>query len=156
MKRRAVLVLPLAAAGASLLHGCASPPPPPPTLELTVEAGADQNPDVVGKPAPVAVHIFQLASTARFERADVFALIEREKETLGEEGLGSEEFVVAPGENRKITRDLKVNTQFLGVAVLFRDIDHATWRAVAPVARSGPSKLVLRTKGIVATLASAS
>ena len=142
-----VVVLLLAVAG------CASAPPPPAVLSMDMVAGPDQNPDVVGKPAPVAIHLFQLSATAKFERADVFALIEREQQTLGTDGLASEEFVLSPNENRTIARELKHDTQFVGVAVLFRDIDHATWRAIAPVKDSGPSRLVLSTHGNVATLA---
>jgi type VI secretion system protein VasD len=139
-----------------LLAGCSSPPPPaPPVLDLAVSGGADQNPDTIGKPAPVAVHLFELSGTARFERADVFALIEREQQTLGTDELASEEFVLSPGESRVLTRQLKKDTQFIGIAVLFRDIDRATWRQMAPVASAGPSQLKLSTSGIIAKLAPA-
>jgi type VI secretion system protein VasD len=135
----------------ALLPGCAGPPPPA-TLDLMIRAGADQNPDARGKPAAVAVHMMQLAATAKFERADVFALIEREKAALGTDLLASEEFVVAPGEQRTIKRQLKSGVQFIGVVVLFRDIDRARWRGLAPVATSGPSQLALGTRGVVASL----
>jgi type VI secretion system protein VasD len=146
--RRALLLLP-----AVLLARCASPLPPPPALTLTIKAGPDQNPDGAGRPAPVAVRLFYLNASAKFERADVFALTERERATLGEDSAGSEEFVVRPGETRTIDRVPKTGVQILGVAVLFRDIDHATWRIMAPVAASGPTKLVLSTSGVVAKLA---
>ncbi len=138
------------------LSACAPPPPPPPAvLMLSIAAGPDQNPDATGRAAPVAVHLFQLATTAKFERADIFALIEREQATLGADGLASEEFVLAPGETRAITRELKKDTQAIGVAVLYRDIDHATWRAMVPVGNTGPQRLMLKTQGIVATLSPA-
>jgi type VI secretion system protein VasD len=122
-------------------------------LELQLVGGADQNPDTAGLAAPVAVHVFQLSGMARFERANVFALIEREQQTLGADSLASEELVLAPKEHRTIRRELKHGAQFLAVAVLFRDIDHATWRASAPVAANGLSDLTLTTKGVTATLA---
>jgi type VI secretion system protein VasD len=152
--RRLVLAAPGLALPA-LLPGCGAPPPPPAVLTLTLQGGADQNPDPVGKPASVAVRFFQLAATGKFERADVFALIEREAATLGTDGLGSEEFVLAPGETRKIERELKKGVQFIGVIVLFRDIDRAQWRQVTPAASSGPVNLMLKTSGITATLAPA-
>ncbi len=151
--RRAVLCLP-----ALLLARCAaSPPAPPPpaSLSLLIRAGADQNPDYVGQPAPVAVRLFYLTASARFERADVFALIERERATLADDTQGSEEFVLRPGETRTIDREPKKGMQMLGIAVLFRDIDHATWRVLAPVAASGPTRLVLTVNGLTATLAPA-
>jgi type VI secretion system protein VasD len=131
----------------------AAPPPPPAVLTLTIVAGADQNPDGSGRAAPVAVRLFELNGTAKFERADVFALTEREQQTLGAEGQGSEEFVLRPGETRAVTRELKKGVQFVGIAVLFREIDRSHWRVIAPVGVSGPTKLTLRVNGLNATLA---
>lgn len=142
----AALLLPL------LAFGCAAPPPPP-ELDLSIVAGADQNPDASGHPASVKIFLYQLASGAKFDRADVFALTERDKATLGEDLLASEAVVVAPGETKAIKKQLKTGTQVLGVIVFFRDIDHATWRQSAKVAASGVTALKLTTKGIVATLA---
>lgn len=143
----AVLALPMA------LWGCAPPPPPPATLDLAITAGADQNPGPGGAPTAVKIFLYQLATTAKFERADVFSLTEREKATLGEDLLASESFVLAPGEKRSVAKEVKIGTTSLGVVVLFRDIDRATWRVMAPVAKNGPTVLQLTTKGVVATLA---
>jgi type VI secretion system protein VasD len=131
----------------------AAPPPPPAVLTLTIAAGSDQNPDPSGRPAPVAIRLFELNGTAKFERADVFALTEHEQQTLGDEGQGSEEFVLRPGETRTVTRELKKGIQFVGITVMFRDIDRSRWRVVAPVGVSGPTKLILRVNGLNATLA---
>jgi type VI secretion system protein VasD len=131
----------------------AAPPPPPAVLTLTIAAGSDQNPDPSGRPAPVAIRLFELNGNAKFERADVFALTEHEQQTLGDEGQGSEEFVLRPGEKRTVTRELKKGVQFVGIAVLFRDIDRSRWRVVAPVGVSGPTKLMLRVNGLNAALA---
>ncbi|MBU6498089.1 MAG: type VI secretion system lipoprotein TssJ [Rhodospirillales bacterium] len=153
ISRRHLLTLPAILAVPAALASCASPPPPPATLNLTLVGGADQNPDAVGKPASVAVKMFQLAASGKFERADVFAIIEHEKDTLGTDDLASEEFVIAPGETRKITRELKKGTQMIGLIVLFRDIDHATWRVMHAAPSSGPFDLTLKTAGIKAMLA---
>jgi len=147
ISRRLLLALP-----AILAARCSSPPPPA-VLTLTVIGGADQNPDASGQGATVAVRLFQLKSNAGFERADVFALTEREQQTLGTEGLGSEEFVIKPGESRTITRELKPGAQFIGTAVLFRDIDRARWRGIAPVTASGPSRRILTITRLTAALA---
>lgn len=145
--RRALLAV------VALLGVAAAPPPPPAVLTLTIVAGTDQNPDPSGRPAPVAVRLFKLNGTAKFERADVFALTEHEQQTLGTDSQGSEEFVLGPGETRTITRELKKGVQFVGIAVLFRDIDRSRWRVMAPVGVSGPTKLTLRVNGLSATLA---
>ncbi|MGE4047690.1 MAG: type VI secretion system lipoprotein TssJ [Acetobacteraceae bacterium] len=144
--RRAALALPLL-----YLARCAAPPRPP-TLDLSVVAGADQNPDPNGQPTSVALRLYQLTSDAAFLRADPFALIEREAATLGADDLGSEEIVIAPGERRTVAHPLKPGSLVLGVVTLFRDIDHATWRAVAPLGPRGPTRLVLTTAGQRVTL----
>jgi type VI secretion system protein VasD len=123
------------------LARCAAPPKPPPVVSLSVTGSADQNPDVGGAPAPVAVRLIELTATARFERADVFALIDHEKQTLGSDEAGSQEFVLLPSETRTLTIEPNPAVRAIGVAVLYRDIDHARWRAVAPIAGSGPTVL---------------
>ena len=137
---------------AAWLAGCAAQPPPPAVLTLTIEAGKDQNPDQAGQASPVAIHIYLLTSSARFERAEVFALLERERETLGDELSASETIVLAPGESKSVTRVLKPGVQAVGIAVVFREIDRASWRATAPVAASGPSAFRLRTEGVAVRL----
>jgi type VI secretion system protein VasD len=138
---------------AALCAAMAMAPAPAAVGVLTIVAGADQNPDPAGQPAPVAIRVYELAAGARFERADVFALTEREQQTLGEDDLGSEEFVLSPGETQTVTRELKKGVQLIGAVVLFRDIDHARWRAIAPVGVSGPQRLILRTSRLGVTLA---
>jgi type VI secretion system protein VasD len=149
--RRAVLLLPL------LATRCGSkeppPPPPPPTLELAIVCGPGINPNDAGAPAPVAVRLFFLAADARFQRADVFALAEREKATLAEDLLSFQEIIVRPNEHLTLSPDLPKGAHLLGIAVLFRDIDRAKWRSAAPLAANGPTRLTLKIDGIEASLA---
>jgi type VI secretion system VasD/TssJ family lipoprotein len=151
--RRAFLVLPPALALLAIA-GCASTPTGPVRLTLTVHAGDDQNPDPNGHATPVAVRLYQLTDTDNFERADFFALMTHEPETLGGELLGSEEFVVSPGTSRTITRTLASGTRDIGIAVLFRDIEQADWRATAPVPGGGETDLTLSISGRRAVLSS--
>ncbi len=148
MHRRALLLL-----ATVPLARCGPPPPlPPPALTVVIDCGVDQNPDASGRPSPVAIRLYSLNTSAKFESSDIFALTERERATLGEDDAGSEEFVLRAGESRTLTRVPKSGVQFLGVTALFRDIDHATWRAVQPVAAHGPTKLHLTTSGITVLL----
>jgi type VI secretion system protein VasD len=126
-----------------VLAGCGSSPPPPPELDLVVTASGDINPNSDGAPRPVAVHLYQLAAGQKFANADVFALVEHEQATLGPDDLGSSDFVLKPSEKQEIKQPLKSGTAVLGVVVWFQNIDNAQWRASAPVAASGLTKLVL-------------
>lgn len=152
ISRRWVLALPATLA----LARCAPPPKPPAVLTLKITGSADQNPDPSGKAQPLEVRIYQLGAVGTFERADVFALTEHEKETLGADDLGSEAFVITPGQTRTIKRELKPGTQAIGVVGLFRDIDHATWRADKPAASSGPTDLDLKIEKLSLSLAPSS
>lgn len=153
MNRRTLLAIP-AVLLALLPAACGGPPPPPPTLSLAIAAGADQNPDTAGAATPVKIYLFQLSATGKFEKGDVFALTERAQATLGTEMLAVEDFVVRPGEQRTIQRELKNGTQFIGTIVFFRDIDRATWRGISGVPTTGTVRKTLTTKGTTATLAS--
>lgn len=134
-----------ALASLAALAACASPPPPPPVVTIEVQGGAEQNPDAAGRPSPVALQVFLLNATAKFERADWTALTERERDTLGADSAGSEQFVIAPGEARTITREPRAGVQAIGLVALFRDVDAgARWRAVLPIATSGPTKIKVR------------
>lgn len=147
--RRALLGAP---AVSLLLAQCGPAPPPPAVVEVQIKSGKDQNPDTSGAPVAVAVRLYALNASGRFSGADVYALMERERATLGEESNGSEEAIIRPGENRKVTLNPKTGTRFLGVAVLFRDIDRATWRQLAPVFASGLTEFVLTINGATTKL----
>lgn len=141
--------------GAAATFCTAGGQPPPPVVDLTIVIGAAVNPGIDGRPLPVAVRIYLLSAAGRFEAADVFALIEREPATLGAELIAREELTFPPGSTRQITREADSRTRFLGAAVLFRDIDRARWKAIAPVASTGTTRLRLTADRLEAALTSA-
>ena len=59
---------------------------------------------------------------------------------------------MAPGETQTQTITLKTGVTNIGVVALYRDIDHAQWRAVAGAADSGPTKLTLNIAKLAITL----
>lgn len=147
--RRELLIVP----AALLLARCSPAPKPPAVLTLTMIGGADQNPDPGGTAAPIAVKVYQLTAIAKFTSSDWTALTENEQQTLGQdEAAPSQQFVVAPGETQTQTFTLKTGVQNIGIVALFRDIDHAQWRAMAPAADSGPTKLTLNIAKLAITL----
>lgn len=146
--RRSFMLLP----AMLLLAHCGSSPPPPAVLTLQITGAPDQNPDAAGNPAPVAVRVYQLRATDTFEHSAWAPLTEREEATLGPEDAGSQGVVVAPGQTLTTTIPLNRGVRALGVVVLYRDIDHAQWRAVAPVSTSGPVTLALTVGKLAVSL----
>jgi type VI secretion system protein VasD len=133
----------LAAGPALTACGGKPPPPPPQVVSIVITGGADQNPAPDGTPQPVAVRIYQLTATPQFERADYFMLTEHEKPTLGADDAGSQEFLIGPSESRAVTIHPAPQVQAIGVVVGFGSIDQAQWRAVAPIAATGPTRLTV-------------
>ena len=148
--RRTLLAVPAFAA----LGGCGGGPPPPATVDLSIKASPDLN-SSQGTPLSVAVRLYTLNSRARFAQADAYAIMDREKTVLGDEGTRAEEFVIKPGETRNLILSPKPDVRYIGAAVLYRDIDGSQWRAVAPIATSGVTKLVLAVGRNRATLEAA-
>jgi type VI secretion system protein VasD len=152
-RRRGLLLAATLLPAALALVRCSPAPKPPAVLTLTMIGGTDQNPDPGGNPAPVAVTVYQLSALAKFVSSDWIALAEREQSTLGQdEAAPSQQFVVAPGETQTQTFTLKPGVQDIGIVALYRDIDHAQWRALAPAADSGPTRLTLHIGRLAITL----
>lgn len=140
---------------AALLLGCSTAPkPPPPTVvELTVQPDAGLNPDPNGRPSPVVMRLYHLASKTAFETADFFQLYENDAAVLGPDLLGRNEVVVLPGQAQTLSRELKPDVRFLGVAVFFRKFDEAEWRALAPVPPNQTTPMTLSLGPLSVSLA---
>ena len=146
--RRRVL---LAAGGGLIIAGCASPTVAPPapapvpvaldpvTLQVTLIATADVNPDNRGRASPLSVRIMELRSRSAFDAADFFSLYEREQATLGTELLSKEQYILRPGDTQGYTRKAQGETRFLGVVAAYRDLEGSAWRLAAGIAPPAPA-----------------
>jgi type VI secretion system protein VasD len=135
------------------LTSCGGAPPPPTVAVVTITASADANPDAAGQGAPVAVRIYQLASTANFDKADFFQLYQHEQETLGADLLGRDEVVIPPGGTQQVQKELKSGASFIGVAVAFRDIQKANWRGSVAPPPNKTTPVTVTIQGLNATVA---
>jgi type VI secretion system protein VasD len=126
-----------------LAAGCAAPPPPPPPtiVSLNFVASPDINPNPAGRASSVNVRYYQLAATGAFDKADYFQLHDKEPALLGKDLLDQQDLLLQPGMSKPVTMDGKAGVKFLGVAVSFRNIDEATWRAEAPIPENKTTKL---------------
>jgi len=151
-RRRAFAVF--VGAGLSLITACSGSSSPG-TVEFTINAGDDINPDPGKRPSPVVLRIYQLTGGTQFQAADFFQLFDKETPTLGPDLAAREEVTVAPGKSLKITIQLKPNVQTIGVAAAFRDIDRASWRAAIDVPPTKTTKLKAEVHKLQVTLAKA-
>jgi type VI secretion system protein VasD len=148
------LTLALAAAACS----SAPPPPaapPPGVADVEIRAASDINPDAAGRPSPVMVRVYELGGDAKFQQADYFELADTEAVLLGPDLVRREDVPISPGEERHLTLRLAPGARFIAVAVAYRDIDRAGWRAAIEVPPHGTTKLQVRLEDIQVTLAKA-
>ncbi len=106
-------------------------------VKAEVSAVEQLNPDHQGRPSPVNVIIFQLASSDAFTNADFFSLFDPEAAVLGGDLLGRTQILLQPGEARKWTAEFDKETRFVGVIAAYRDIENAQWRATVSLPKKG-------------------
>ena len=112
----------------AVLASCVAPPPPPAIVNLTLKAVGDVNLTAAGAAAPVQLRVYQLTSTAAFDGAEFFALLERDIATLGGHLVRREDFLLAPNETKTSTLYPEAPVTALGVFIGARSIDGVTWR----------------------------
>lgn len=122
--------------------GAAAGQPPRPverTFELSLSATPNINPDPTGRPSPVKVTVYQLATEQQFVTADFFKLSDDDLAALRPSLLAKEDVVLSPGQRDVLLRRVEPNARFVGVIGAFRDLDGANWRGIAPIAPGAPS-----------------
>lgn len=147
--RRRWLLSACGVAAAVALPGCSMFSSGPATLNATVAAGAQVNPDARRRPSPVVVRVFELKAPTLFEQADFVSLYEKDQAILAAELVSREEFVLRPGETRPLAKPLSPDTKFIGVMAAFRELERARWRAVVPVVANKKNVVEIKLDGIV-------
>ena len=130
-----------------LMLACLLSPPPPArraaarSLPLASGSADQKRRSDPACATPVAVHLYQLAATQKFANADVFALVDHEQATLGADISAPNNSCIKPAETAGDQAGPENAARRRSASsVLFHDIDHAQWRASAPVAASGATQ----------------
>jgi type VI secretion system protein VasD len=135
--RRSALLQAGAWSALPLLAACGGrkpPPPPPPTVvRLDLQATPEVNPDDSGAAKPVRVRVLRLANTQALSEADFFALDANPGAVLGQDLVGLDDFVLAPGSSLPYEREFEPTARYVAVMGAYYDIATAQWRAWAPV-----------------------
>lgn len=106
-------------------------------VKVGITAVEQLNPDYQGRPSPVNVIIFQLATADAFANADFFSLFEPEASILGGDMLARTQMLVKPGEIREWVAEFEKETRFVGIIAAYRDIENAQWRATVELPKKG-------------------
>jgi type VI secretion system protein VasD len=139
------------------LAACASKPPKPPkptALTGTIQVSENANPTASQRPSPLLLRVYELKSAAAFNSADFMALYQRDQAELAADLEGREEYMLSPGESKQFKKTLAPETRFLGVLAAYRDLEHATWRAVVAVQPSQNQQVLIQAgeRAVEATL----
>jgi type VI secretion system protein VasD len=97
-------------------------------LMIQVQAAADVNPDAAGRASPIKVRLYELKDGQAFLEADYFSLDDKDKLLLANDLLARDEFILRPGESRRIERKGHPATLFIGVLAGYRDLPASQWR----------------------------
>lgn len=121
-----------------ILLGCASeppvePPPPPTIVNLEIVASDNLNADSNGNGAPVMMRIYELSGASNFNATDFFALFNDDSAALGADLERKQDFLLKPGETKKLSIKPDEEVTSLGFFAAFRQLDTARWRAIVPV-----------------------
>jgi type VI secretion system VasD/TssJ family lipoprotein len=114
-------------ATALALAACGGPPPPT-TVALAISGAPNMNGS-----APAKVQVLYLASAAKFQTADYYALAQNPAAALGADLVAADEYLVSPGGAAKDQKSFTAPVTHVGFVVGFRDIGTAAWRAIVPV-----------------------
>lgn len=115
---------------ASSLTRAEATPTAVPAAMFEIVAAGTLNPDSSGLPKPVLLKVYELRSTAAFERAGFLDLQDKDETQLGADFVRREEFLISPGERRVIERKGSAEVRAFGLMASFRDLERSTWRTV--------------------------
>ncbi|CAN5887494.1 hypothetical protein BH11PSE13_BH11PSE13_39440 [soil metagenome] len=99
-------------------------------LDISIEAARDLNTDIKGRGAPMLLRVYELKSDIAFQEADFFALQNTDKAVLGADLLAVDQFIMRPGETRKIQRKSNPETTAIAIFAGYRDLPTSVWRVV--------------------------
>ena len=124
-------VLPFALSACGLLGGNSQPAQKEQAkLDISIEADRDLNTDTKGRGAPMLLRVYELKSDIAFQEADFFALQNSDKAVLGTDLLAVDQFIMRPGETRKIQRKSNPETTAIAIFAGYRDLPTSVWRVV--------------------------
>jgi type VI secretion system protein VasD len=131
------------------LLGCGGPPPPPPPTiaKLTLSATTNANATEAGQGAPTIVRVYQLDTTAGFDKAEFFRLLNGDAAVLGPDLVKREEYLLAPGTKKEETLTIPDRVHALGVFAGYREFQKQSWHTTIPVP---PNKTTAFNIGITA------
>lgn len=118
--------------------------PEPSQLALSAVADEDLNPDSTGRASPLVIRIYALRALAEFEKADFFALYDKDEQLLAAELVKRDEIIIQPGKTITLDREFPPDVKFIAVIGAFRDVARAEWRASTAISPGANGVLIVK------------
>jgi len=110
-------------------------------VEFLILTAPSINLDVVNRPAPVRLDVFQLVRKSNFIYGSYLDLIDDENDLNGDV-LFKTQHILTPDSIKSVPLSLEEGTNYLGLTTGYRDIEDASWRIAL---QKQPSKLGSRS-----------
>ncbi len=118
-----------------MLGACASNHKPPKEsdesgekINVQIIVAPDVNPDMVGRPSPVRLDLYQLTSDGEFKQSNYFDLINETKEKLGDKLIQHNQYMLHPDTVKVFPVKVDSHLKYFGVVVSYRDLNESQWR----------------------------
>lgn len=99
-------------------------------LNVQIITSPDVNPDIVGRPSPVRIDLYQLSSDEEFKQAEYFDLINSASEKLGDKLIQHNQDILHPDSTKVFTSKLDSHLKYLGVVVSYQNLYQSEWKLV--------------------------
>lgn len=110
----------------------------PTTLDISMFASDDTNPNIDGEPSPVEFQIFQLVDDSKFLLADYNNMVNDLEDELGKNYIDHQDYVLSPGQFKHIeTFEVEEDTIFIGVMGRFSEPSVTEWKKTVKVKSVG-------------------
>lgn len=126
--------------------------PNPTSIKAKVKASPGLNPDLNDRPSSVVVRLYELTSLGAFEKADYFSLDANDEQLLSTDLQDREEFIIGPGDERTIEREVKPETRYMAVVAAYRQIQDARWRSTIALEENEENELVITLDNLAASI----
>jgi type VI secretion system protein VasD len=122
-----------------------TPPPPPPaacttpeSIQLLVQASDRLNPNEKGESLATVLRVYQLKASSKITMATFESMLDRDRETLGDDLVSSQELTLNPAEKIRPAVERGQGVGHVAVVALFRKPAGISWRAVKDLPAPDP------------------
>ena len=101
----------------------------PREIGITLSATSSINPNILGKPAPIAVDVYQLSDAADFSNANYQDFLDGAVKNV----VQKKTYIVWPGTHKKVRLQLAASTKIIGVVANYRILTKKQWRSAESI-----------------------